>query len=172
MGNSAKKIIVISATHLGDCLMGASFEPASKLLTVEHLRQNLIARQRISLAVVEVARAMMGASGGSVPVVVVENTVLSRYIETTCTHLDGFRRPLERAIDPGTVQTLLYKTHCCITEGNLETAPSTSLDELEMALSGEDNPDRISGHLARCLALAVDQFFDPTQRPVMMPAFG
>ncbi len=147
------KILVISADHLGDSLLGGSFDRESKILTVRHLRQNLNSRADINAAAVEILMAMTANWGelGEVIFRVIENEELTGYLGKNCT-----ARPASIAIKPADIPQLLYRTNCALQEGRLLFGDRINTDFVEVALSEETYTDRIVGHFARVLVTACD----------------
>jgi hypothetical protein len=157
-----QNLIVLSADHHGDCLLGLSFDEKSKLLTVRYLLENIITRNEIVAQVQAVIEELFPYTRGHdfIDLVAIDNKVLANYIGDRLTVRNRAVRPLYGEL-PTSPKESLYRLKCAINEGNL--AASGWLDQIEVALSAEANPDRIDGHLVQTLAFGVDKFLDSAQ---------
>jgi hypothetical protein len=141
-------IVVLSADHHGDCFLAIGFDTKEKKLKIQCILENVIDRPEIKKQVEELA-----TSGEEL--VVVENKVLANYIKKATG-----KQPVNTELPTNPKETL-YRLSCAIKEGNL--MGGEWLDAIEVALANEINPDRIDGHLLKCLGYACDRFLDGTK---------
>jgi hypothetical protein len=162
-----ENLIVISADHHGDCLLGLSFDENSMLLSVRHLLENIIIRDTIVANLEPIITELFPYSGGydQINLVVIDNEVLASYIGKNLMVRGRARRPIKGDL-PASAKETTYRLRCAINEGNL--SGDGWIDQIEVALSAESNPDRIEGHLVQCLGYACDEYLDSIHRPASL----
>lgn len=160
-----KYLIVISADYHGDCMIGATFDKDK--LTVTHLIENIIGIDEIADEAQSVVNSLIPNPSVheryDISVVVVDSEFLSNYMKEKI-------KLLRRKIVPATglpsenPRDSIYKISSYIRKGMIDVGKFVDL--VEVALSAEDNSDRIERHLARALAYAVDECFPSVKETV------
>jgi hypothetical protein len=159
-----KNLIVISADHHGDCLLGLSFDEKSNVLAIKYLQENIDSRDEIIARVQPLIEEMFPtytSRDDRIDFVMINNDALASYIGKHLTVRHLLRRPSKGALpsDPG---QSIYKLKCAIKE--LSISGAEWIDRIEVALNAESNPDRIEGHLVQALAYGVVEFIDSDYR--------
>jgi hypothetical protein len=161
-----KNLIIISADHRGDCLLGMSFNKESKVLTVTHLLENIDSRDGIISQLEPMIENLFPQEGkhDSINFVCIDNEVLANYIGQGLTVRGRLRRPVKGEL-PVNPKESKYRLKCAINEGSLRA--DGWIDQIEMALDGEITPERIEGHLVLALTFGVDKFLTFNQNPLV-----
>lgn len=159
-----KNLIVISADHHGNCLLGLSFDEKSSDLSIKYLQENIDGRVEIIARVQPLIDEMFPGyilDHDRIDFVVMNNDALCDYIGKNLLVTYQRKRPYNRTLPVDPWQSI-YKLKCAIEESRI--SGDEWIDRIEVALDAERNPDRIEGHLVQALSFAVDKFIDSNYR--------
>jgi hypothetical protein len=159
-----KKIMIVSADHLGNAALELTFDDIQNILTVDNILENLPSRQEIAEGVFSLMKPentwWRGLEPSHHPLFAcVDNPILGQYLWKKSQTLNGhIWKPKDVSIPPAKTAEVLYKLDCLLKEDRLKG--SNFADHVEMAFASELDPEKIGGHLVRCLGVICDSYFD------------
>lgn len=160
-----KNLIVISADRRGDCFVGASFDEETRLLTIKYLVEDICDRYELASQLTHAIEDLFPLSSAGDEIagfISIDNRVLDTWLgENLIVRGKGRHPHNSQILQP---KEAMYKLGCALQEKKL--IADGWLDRIDVALAAETEPERIEGHLATCLAAAVDKFYDSIYRPV------